>query len=625
MGRKMDRNKRTILFEHLPGQTYDFERTGVIARTREIRATKNTELNLQLVLEAIERVVRAWPGNHRRQFPDSLSSKASSFVLVEPLSASAEMFPMMMWCQNRRCGRVFDRSRPGSTFSSTCPVCKTGRLIQLPFIQVHRCGALRPLNPYCRKCKSSANMALDKRGSERLSNFQWICRKCNTTEGVFGMPCPECTWDTPVPNVNNPRMMNIDVHRAGKTFYPHYVTLLNQPRRELNTFLDIPEWPEIAAAAYLEFPELHEKRLLDFARYASVRESSETAFDLSESDKAALKAQGYSDTQIEDFRRMQAQLKPKKIQEHEALTPTKIAASLVERTGVPHEVWIEARQDMIETVLPTQSGDIRQLFENQDPELDFGREVASRAGLGRVTLIADFPITTVTYGYSRVDYRPNLCDVRPFPPDRDHGNKFPIFVDLIQADAVMLRLDSERVCKWLELNGFPVNLPEGTGSEEMRRQAYFVQLFSDILLRDTITANNPQARMVFCLLHSLSHLCVRRAALLCGLDRTSLSEYVLPRSLSFAVYSSHRFGATIGALTALFEQSLADWLNQVLDSRKCVYDPVCTDQGGNCHACMHLSEISCQFFNMNLGRSFLFGGRDKELGEIKFGYFDPTF
>jgi hypothetical protein len=104
-----------------------------------------------------------------------------------------------------------------------------------------------------------------------------------------------------------------------------------------------------------------------------------------------------------------------------------------------------------------------------------------------------------------------------------------------------------------------------------------------------------------------------------------VNQYVLPRSLSFAVYSSHRFGATIGALTALFEQSLADWLNQVLDSRKCVYDPVCTDQGGNCHACMHLSEISCQFFNMNLGRSFLFGGRDKELGEIKFGYFDPTF
>ena len=29
------------------------------------------------------------------------------------------------------------------------------------------------------------------------------------------------------------------------------------------------------------------------------------------------------------------------------------------------------------------------------------------------------------------------------------------------------------------------------------------------------------------------------------------------------------------------------------------------------------------FFNLNLGRCFLFGGPDDELGEIHVGYFDP--
>lgn len=240
------------------------------------------------------------------------------------------------------------------------------------------------------------------------------------------------------------------------------------------------------------------------------------------------------------------------------------------------------------------------------------------------SVIADFPITTATYGYSRVDYRPGRCYINPFQPDRDHGNKFPIFVDMIQADAVMLRLDAKRMCRWLEANGMRVSLPSGSGSETLRQQAYFVQLFNSQELRETISSDNPIARMVFCLLHSLSHLCVRRAALLCGLDRTSLSEYVLPRTLSFAVYSSHRFGATIGALTALFEQSLVEWLTQVFDGRKCVYDPVCADQGGNCHACMHLSEISCQYFNLNLGRCFLFGGRDEVLGDIQVGYLDHS-
>ncbi len=37
----------------------------------------------------------------------------------------------------------------------------------------------------------------------------------------------------------NPKLMDVVVHRAGKAFYPHSVTLLNQPGRALNSFLEI--------------------------------------------------------------------------------------------------------------------------------------------------------------------------------------------------------------------------------------------------------------------------------------------------------------------------------------------------------------------------------------------------
>lgn len=93
----------------------------------------------------------------------------------------------------------------------------------------------------------------------------------------------------------------------------------------------------------------------------------------------------------------------------------------------------------------------------------------------------------------------------------------------------------------------------------------------------------------------------------------------------FAIYSNHRFGATIGALSSLFEQSLPDWLGEVLsDTRRCIYDPVCQSQGGNCHVCTHLAETSCRFFNLNLGRPFLFGGDDVEIGQIDYGYWDAS-
>jgi hypothetical protein len=251
-------------------------------------------------------------------------------------------------------------------------------------------------------------------------------------------------------------------------------------------------------------------------------------------------------------------------------------------------------------------------------------QIASRIGLSRLALVTDFPIITATYGYSRAEYSPQQqCRLNPFPPDRTHGGKFPIFVDEVQADALLLSLDLVRICVWLERNGFPLTLPAGS-DPDLARRAYFVQLFDNTLLRQTLQADRSQTRLVFGLLHTLSHLCVRQAALLCGLDRTSLSEYLLPRTLTFALYCNHRFGATIGALTALFEQSLAEWLNTVRSTRRCVYDPVCADRENSCHACTHLAETSCRFFNLNLSRAFVFGGRDPELGNIQVGYFDPS-
>jgi hypothetical protein len=279
---------------------------------------------------------------------------------------------------------------------------------------------------------------------------------------------------------------------------------------------------------------------------------------------------------------------------------------------------------MLEAVMPVQSGSTRNLFDDQrddQEEQDRAQESARRAGLASVVLAADFPITTASFGYSRADYQPNACRLNPFPADPDYGGKFPIFVDVVQADAILLRLDHAAVIRWLSENGFSPTMPRGEDSS-LAARAHFVRLLDGVSLRQSIPNNQAEARLVFGLLHTFSHLAVRRAALLCGLEATSLSEYVLPRTLTCAIYCNHRFGATIGALSALFEQSLAQWLTEVRSSRRCVYDPVCIDRGGNCHACVHLAETSCRFFNLNLGRPFLFGGRDPFAGEIRVGFLD---
>jgi len=628
MGLKMSRGKRQIIFNYLPGYTFDFDKSSVIAQVDSIRGIPKPSLNIDMVLKAIEHYVSAWLYENPRLLMAPLRNlRADSFVLLEPKRVNATLFPKVLWCQNSACGRVFDYSgRADLPSSDRCPACGHDKykLKQLRFIKVHRCGNVEPLIPpyRCRDC-GQRQFALDTRGSERIGEFRWICRNCGNIESVFGGYCNVCNWEdlTGDPNARK-RQMNIDVHRARRTYYPHHVVLLNQPGAEMNAFLSMDGWEMVAAGKFLGLPELENIMLMEFT--ASQRERNLGQSGLSDSEIEELRARGYGAEQIEQFVQMQAQLEKTRAVSQEALSPDGIGRTLASQTGVQESVWREAGQEMLEAVLPIETGDTLSLAGLSKPTNSqrAGQRLARRMSVEDIVLATDFPITLAALGYSRVAYEPPECRLNTFPADADHQGKFPIFVDLVQADAIIVSLNARRIWDWLEINGFSPTISAFATNLDRARRAHFVEVFDGLSLRQPLTRDTAEARMVFGLLHSMSHVFVRRAALLCGLDRTSLSEYVLPKALTFAIYSNHRFGATIGALVSLFEQSIGEWLDQVFSERQCVYDPVCYRTGGNCHACIHLAETSCRFFNLNLSRAFLFGGEDQELGTIKTGYFE---
>jgi hypothetical protein len=172
MGRKMNRGKQQVLFNYLPGRTFDFE-GGVISRVSQIRGLQRNDLNIRRLLIKIQEEARGWDEQFRPGLPDRVLDDASRFVLLEPKNVDAELFPKVFWCDNRTCGRVFDYSnRDDLPRQSTCSVCHTGKLVQLRFVKIHQCGALEPLAPpICQQCHSSNHMVLDTRGSERISNL----------------------------------------------------------------------------------------------------------------------------------------------------------------------------------------------------------------------------------------------------------------------------------------------------------------------------------------------------------------------------------------------------------------------------------------------------------------------
>lgn len=606
MTKSMTRGKQQVLLNHLPGKTFDFQ-SGPISLVSAIRGMPRSDLNETVVLQRVAAHARAWPANLRPALSDRVLDGADKFVLIDPLEVEAQIFPKVFRCQNQKCGYVLDYSnREGVPQSDRCPVCSEGKVAQLRFVKIHRCGALDALSPpACPQCRKR-KIGLSTRGSERISGFRWVCLDCGHAFALFGGSCRQCEWPS---DPNNPqvRHMDIEVHRAGRTYFPQSAVLLNIPHLELEGLFNRPQWEMIVAAKYLGLDAVRDKPL------ASYGSGAVNASGINPGDLDSILAQGLSSEEI--LKRVE-QLRDARAST--AHRPDDIAQAVVSGSGVPAAVWQRAGSDLLEAINP---------FETANPQAvataSSTREyqgLTRQLGLHDVTLVQDYTIINATFGFSRVEYANRECWLNPFPPDERYQGRLPIFVDKTQADALLVSLDPAHVLRWLSANGLNPTLPNGS-ERGLAERGYFVQLFDGADLYGTFTAVDAERRMVFGLLHTLAHACVKQASLLCGLERTSLSEYLSPKTLTFAIYCNHRFGATIGALTALFEQTFAQWLEGVRDSQSCVYDPQCFDHGGNCHACTHLSETSCRFFNLNLSRSFLFGGPDDVIGRIDRGYF----
>ena len=607
MTKSMTRGKQQVLFNYLPGKTFDFER-GPISRVVAIRGFEHSELNQPMVVRKIAEQARAWSPDFRPALGNHILDDPSKFVLLDPQEVEAEMFPRVFWCTNLGCGRIFDWSGRGGTPPGSCEACKSGKLVQLRFIKVHRCGAIDALAPpSCPQCHG-CDIALTARESERLSAFRWVCRKCGHAQGLFGGKCRHCEW----PDRDTPRAsdMDIEVHRAGRTYYPQNTVLLNIPRSEMEGLFANPNWECIVAAKYLRLPIARERPLHQFFSKTGAGASIDAA-DLDELLRSGLSPE-------KAMANLRALLEQKKA--NAAPSSDQICEEVSRSTGVHLSVWKDAGPELLEAITPFE-GSATPARLSEAPDLAGSARLARRLGIEDLALAPDYTVVNATFGYSRVGYRPNDCWLNPFPPDDRYKGRLPIYVDRVQADALIISLDPSLVLTWLRANGVQVPAPSGE-SAQLAERAHFVRLFENASLHHTLSRDAPELRMVFGLLHTLSHHFIRQASLLCGLDRTSLSEYIIPRALMIAIYCNHRFGATIGALTALFEQALEQWLIGVRETRNCVYDPVCHDNEASCHACTHLAETSCRFFNLNLSRSFLFGGPDRELGLIRHGFFD---
>ena len=101
----MQRGRQQILFNFLPGKTFDHESGQAICQVKGFQAEEDKQLNHHYVLHRIAWLLNQWPEDRRRGFPDPYR-RPGSYVFAAPQLVEAELFPLLFYCVKPGCRRT---------------------------------------------------------------------------------------------------------------------------------------------------------------------------------------------------------------------------------------------------------------------------------------------------------------------------------------------------------------------------------------------------------------------------------------------------------------------------------------------------------------------------------------
>ncbi len=558
------RSASQILFNHLPEQTVDA--AGGIWKVKRWN-DPGTETGVDLVALRDELIRAASPLAEKGQDGGFVADLRQQRPLkVKKMNKEegvwCEPFPRLYLC--RTCNRLHDRP------SGRCECGSKSRRGQLPFVGYHeKCGSIK--TPYVKKCQVHFQRAVRFPGTASAAELIFYCPVCKgVIQRGFGAAC-DC---------DEGGTLSFTVHRSGTVFKSRGVVLINPARREVLNQVELAG----GGARALEW-------LLSGMNENQITDSK--ASNDPESIRTLLKSRGFEDSLIEAM--VAALPRPEK-QEY---TLTNISSSVREKAEFQAKqialAMFESRKRISDLKANAESLTLKSLYERDYPV------ALTAARLDRVELVDRFPVLTAQYGYTRG--KAATAKLRTY---REVNGDYLLYGELAQTEALLVRLGPLHIHRWLASLGFP--LPVAVDD----RSASIAILESTHITAKAGTLDDSLLKLI----HSYSHAFIRRASLYAGIDRSSLSELVLPYAFSFFVYAPAKGDFVLGGLQALFETELNLLLRELIeDDQRCALDPGCNDNGSACAVCLHLGEPSCRLFNTALSRKVLAGGS---------GYFDSA-
>lgn len=251
--------------------------------------------------------------------------------------------------------------------------------------------------------------------------------------------------------------------------------------------------------------------------------------------------------------------------------------------------------------------------------IDSPKEVTAlnkKMGITNMQVSCDIQIINCTYGYSRRVADPKNstnknCRLKLNAYDRTRdGTANLVYGAKLDTEGILFEISQRKIVEWLYENNIISEEQLPDLDDDVSVKKWFAQyVHSDVIsMFGEIDDSEKITKNVFALLHSMSHAFMNSAGELSGLSGNSLTEIILVETASIFIYAQTSQGIPLGALSGMAESNYAYFLKKAFDEAKnCVFDPICTERDDTaCSACLIIPEISCNHFNAELGRKYLY-------------------
>lgn len=622
MSRYMVRGLSQSLYRYLPECWVDFsvsgERNNYLAQIIRWNSEQLEGINKRRLLRVVNRSIQSFKAasspdptlKSTTGFGDELTESNCKVLRpkhdVDERGAVAAISPLTFYCP--KCHKVYQFNSQETYLNHR--KCKTCHIELKQFRQIYfcKCGFATDKHPvYCNRCHSNTDITW----SGRLDDYWFHCRKCGN-KFQMAKKCEHC-GDHLTPKAA----------RDSSQYFAYTTNLIDTINEQVESFIsdnscgslltialwlneiNRDEYDDLVNNGITDDPEKYKKEFeKNYATLIKLGLSEEQARIAAEATASNHCGNNY----VALAKTMQARL-----------TTTEENLNIVAESILEY-LFVKELKD--HSTLDDASTISKSLNTNANPEQY--KDIAREKGIRTAQVCGNIPFVTCSYGFTRVNSEPGDGTVLHAFREEENGVK-NVYASKLQTEGVLFEFDRVMILKWLEKNGF-INqdeLPDLT--DEKAVKLWFVNNIKQGLIKpfSSLDPDEKATYYVYNLIHSLSHLLIKSAANLCGLDKNSISEYIMPAIPAVLVYCQNSQGFNLGALFNVFEAYFDKWLKSADENaKKCIFDPICIERDKACTGCLFLNEVSCQHFNHDLDRSLVIGAVDKDTGKQYYGFWE---